>query len=504
MQCSRFPKWCGLISFSGLPRRSALRWSSANGDSSKAFVSKHYVVNTKEIKDLVGRMGTELRTNGDRVEVRVCTLCSKGNKRNADNLWKLYVNQNGSYHCFRCSKAGSWFDLKQRVLASGSPQPLFAPAADEESELAEESEAGGAKRPIPDQIEAFLYTKVDRCCNQFTLSPNNTLFIVSQVLFGSSGLPYAHEALLYLLKVRKLSSKILLRYGVGVSIQSFMNEDNKYIPETCITFPWYAEASDGAADGASESAGVIERVKHRALTGKGRQRLLPKGGEWGFFGWHLVRPTDITIIITEGEFDAMAVAQVISELPEDHPFYRVPSVSLPNGCNSLPPSLLQRLERFTKIYLWMDNDDAGIAGSQKFAMKLGIKRCYLVNPPLPIPGDCTNLKFPKDANDALRDGSDMISLLQRAYLTRHDKILTFSDLRAQALLSKNDSVQFEGTATPSIPKLTKTLKGFRKGELILFTGPTGCGKCINFGDNNCLSECELFLFVQEKLPCCLS
>jgi hypothetical protein len=33
--------------------------------------------------------------------------------------------------------------------------------------------------------------------------------------------------------------------------------------------------------------------------------LVPKGGAWGFFGWHLVRPDTDTVIITEGEFDAM-------------------------------------------------------------------------------------------------------------------------------------------------------------------------------------------------------
>lgn len=43
----------------------------------------------------------------------------------------------------------------------------------------------------------------------------------------------------------------------------------------------------------------------RALSGKGKQRLHPKGGAWGFFGWHLVRPESDTVIITEGEFDAM-------------------------------------------------------------------------------------------------------------------------------------------------------------------------------------------------------
>ena len=34
----------------------------------------------------------------------------------------------------------------------------------------------------------------------------------------------------------------------------------------------------------------------------------------------------------------------------------------------------------------------------------------------------------------------------------------------------------DGTPTPSLPTLTKIVKGFRRGELVIFTGPTGGGK----------------------------
>lgn len=297
-------------------------------------------------------------------------------------------------------------------------------------------------------------------------------------------LPYAAEVMNYLLDVRQLDKKVLQRYGVGCSIQSFMNDKNEYVSESCVTFPWYTSVSRAskfaespvASDAPVDSSGafVIERVKHRALSGKGKQRLLPKGGGWGFFGWHLVKPVDSSIIITEGEFDAMAVSQTTSSLSPDHSFHRVPSVSLPNGCNSLPPELVERLERFSKIYLWMDNDISGIASARKFAAKLGLHRCYLVNPPLNLPAGRS--EWPKDANDALRQGVDLVTLLEKSYLMRHEKILTFSDLRVQALLSQRDSKQFDGTPTPSVPRLTGILKGFRKGELVVFTGPTGCGK----------------------------
>lgn len=48
----------------------------------------------------------------------------------------------------------------------------------------------------------------------------------------------------------------------------------------------------------------------------------------------------------------------------------VPAVSLPNGASSLPLGVLPLLERFDKIYLWMDHDGPGQAGVEKFVPKL--------------------------------------------------------------------------------------------------------------------------------------
>jgi hypothetical protein len=217
---------------------------------------------------------------------------------------------------------------------------------------------------------------------------------------------------------------------------------------------------------------------------KGLQRILPKGGVRGLFGWHLVgaaaahplSPSSSTslascstaeskaegeavprvagategaekgtaqehqrqrhIIITEGEYDAMAVYQGLRNAaaavsasataaattavtasataaatttsdtaiegasrdgeaaetpsqfaslcplpPASDPVYATPAVSLPNGCNSLPAELLPLLQGFHKIYLWLDADDSGKAGCVKIARKLGPERCVVVRPP---------------------------------------------------------------------------------------------------------------------------
>lgn len=48
----------------------------------------------------------------------------------------------------------------------------------------------------------------------------------------------------------------------------------------------------------------------------------------------------------------------------------IPAVSLPNGASSLPLEVLPLLERFEKVYLWMDHDGPGQAGVDKFVQKL--------------------------------------------------------------------------------------------------------------------------------------
>jgi hypothetical protein len=119
------------------------------------------------------------------------------------------------------------------------------------------------------------------------------------------------------------------------------------------------------------------------LQTKGLQRILPKGGMFGFFGWHTVDlQLHKSIIIAEGEYDCMAVSQVIHDQlnPANLPFRNIPVVSLPNGCNSLPAELLEMLKSFEMIYLWMDYDNPGQEAAEKFIVKLGKERCVTVVP----------------------------------------------------------------------------------------------------------------------------
>jgi twinkle protein len=201
---------------------------------------------------------------------------------------------------------------------------------------------------------------------------------------------------------------------------------------------------DDSLDAAPPDPFVTRRIKARALENKGWQRLDPPGGGWGLFGFHTI-PLDATeIVITEGEYDAMAVYQATGR----------PAVSLPSGCRNLPVEVLPMLERFEKVYLWMDNDGPGQEGAEKFASKIGLKRCYIVKP--------TSLgeRAPKDANEALLAELDLNEMLEQANLMQHEFILDFKDLRTQVLHEIFNPEKYSGVAVTSLPTFTGFIKGF--------------------------------------------
>ncbi len=305
----------------------------------------------------------------------------------------------------------------------------------------------------------------------------------------------------------------------------FTGEDGKRVKQACVTFPWinkYApvesddststpttpdqsadednqtssnEASDSKKSDSDSTTPpnptsksknesfMIHRVKVRSIHAKSNQRLFPTGGEWGFFGYHTVPPNAREVVLTEGEFDAMAVWQCTG----------LPAISLPNGARSLPVELLPKLERFERIYLWMDDDAAGQEGAEAFARKLGIGRCYIVhtrNGKLNTPSKKSSpgknasvyagpmsshtkqqemedeqarqeLLGPKDANDALIAGMDLMKMISEAKLLQHEQILTFKDIRQDVLREFAEPVARKGVQSTTLPSLNRILKGHR-------------------------------------------
>ena len=73
--------------------------------TSKTFVSEHYSPDAEDMKKVVAAMDSDTRLQNDGVlSVKVCRLCTKGNKDDMGNLWKLLIRKDGSFHCYRCTQ----------------------------------------------------------------------------------------------------------------------------------------------------------------------------------------------------------------------------------------------------------------------------------------------------------------------------------------------------------------------------------------------------------------
>lgn len=77
---------------------------------------------------------------------------------------------------------------------------------------------------------------------------------------------------------------------------------------------------------------------------------------------------------------------------------------------------------------------------------------------------------------ALRKRFNIRQILKRATPVRHQSIVTFSNLRNDVLSELQNIEKVNGVKWKRFPVLNKLLKGHRRGELTIVTGPTGSGK----------------------------
>ena len=464
-------------------------------------MSTHYHVDVSDVHAYLRRKGLSFRAsaNGAQLLIRDCPFCHPIAGK-VDNQYKLTIYfPNADHFCHRCRARGSWFDLKKRLgdlcdrvvtLRDQVLQPHYTkgfPAfTKSDGGLAEsDSAASAARRHRQPSQQSLLHFHA-----QLPQFPE----VVRWLTEGAEQ------------EGRGLRRDLLDFYHVGAGRFRFVNEQGKWVEEECVTFPWMrikeekikkakpvkpedagSDTVESSVEDAAQSSAtqepfssssiavssstssppspaapsyIVERVKYRSRVSKANQRLLPAGGNWGFFGYHTIPASATRVILTEGEFDAIAAYQCTG----------VPAISLPNGANSLPVELLPFLERFSTIYVWMDDDRVGQEGAETFAKKLGIQRCLIVRT------RAGEAEGPKDANDALLQGYDLGQILAAAAPLPHEQITTFTQLRDDVWKEIADPQQRAGVQSTSLPSLNRLLKGHRRGELTIITGATGVGK----------------------------
>jgi twinkle protein len=410
------------------------------------FVSEHYNVNESEMIEFLDRKNLSHKAMQGELVIKECPFCHD-TKGVVTNLWKLYISRKtGAFMCHRCGNKGSWYDFKNK-LDRGSAQntPTI---------VSYQSSAKGKSATNQDDETKIVFPSQENCDLYEAQLMEEKFAPVSKYLTGTRG----------------INMETAEKYGIGAGTFNYLVENEKtntteWKQFVSITFPMIRPTSGTKMQ--------IVRHKFRAIHNKSAMKLDPVGGQWGLFGYATIPKDAKTIVLTEGEFDAMAVYQATG----------LPSISLPNGCRSLPVNLLPLLERFDKIYLWMDDDLPGQQGAELFAKKLGVARCFIVHSNI---GNVTlNDKQLKDANEVLLYGNiDMKELLDQAKPLQHDQIMTYSDLKDEIFreLYFHDSRMVNGIQSIYFPRLiNKILKGHRRGELTIITGATGIGKTTILG-----------------------
>lgn len=253
-------------------------------------------------------------------------------------------------------------------------------------------------------------------------------------------------------KPSEVSSKVVKWFeGRGISKQTLVStkvtEGLEWMPQTqkkenTIKFNYFLNG---------------ELINTKFRDGKKHFKLC-KDAEKIFYNLDSIR-TEEECVIVEGEIDALSFIEA--------GVYNV--VSVPNGFNAQGSVNLDYLDGYldffdnkTKIYLALDNDEAGVNGKEEFIRRLGAERCYIVDF-----GDF------KDANDYLQGNTkdDLKGLLNEAELIPMDNIVVLENLTEE--LDDFWLNGFERGMTMDLPDFDKHFSLALK-QYTLITGTPQC------------------------------
>lgn len=293
----------------------------------------------------------------------------------------------------------------------------------------------------PVQIDPYINKKIDKI----------KAYSVPKVI----KIPLSDISIKYLTEERKFTKKIIEYFDLFEDVASR------------IQLPFYKN-------------GIIVNIKTRSKYGKNDGDIKQcSNAEPTLFNIDNVKNFDMLIIV-EGEYDCIALVQ----------YGLINVVSIPSGAKD------QRwiehewdwLDKFKEIYLVMDSDPAGQIMVRPIVNRLGIWRCKSVKLPY------------KDANECLKESVSPREILQcfkDAEEFTPIEIRTAGEYCDEVIDIFRNPEKYEGVET-GIPELTKLLRGFRNGELTLWSGQSGSGK------TTILNQCCLFLGSRGYKTCIAS
>ena len=203
-------------------------------------------------------------------------------------------------------------------------------------------------------------------------------------------------------------------------------------------------------------------LKYRALdpeVKKGHKWKREKGGVSILFNDQVLDDLDYDeIYIAEAEIDAMSLwSNGIKNV-----------VSLTTGAKTFKSSWYERLRRFKKIYIVLDNDEAGREGAELLSKRLGMGRCYNVT----LSDDV------KDLNEYLLKHTieEFNKLVDKATQFEIRGVVSLKESFNQRLNKKDNPDDNSIGYTTRWQKLNKVMGKFKPGNLVILSGRPKSGK----------------------------
>ena len=242
-------------------------------------------------------------------------------------------------------------------------------------------------------------------------------------------------------------------------------EDRNISERTCTLYDYLVGVSgtDSAAHIAQyrNDQGVVVAQHIRAHGKQFRWVNRAKGLKLQLFGQHL--GSEGTLILTEGQIDAMSVYEVM-RAHRAHARFVVASIH--DGAASAKKTVKDQLQwvlGFKRVVIFMDQDEPG----QKAAAELAT----IIGPTAAVVG---SLPF-KDANDAWRvnDAQAILEAINNAKKHRPEAIVHAPDLLEDILHPKNaEGLQYPWRGWNYFTG------GMKEGQLVMVSGGTGIGKSL--------------------------
>lgn len=228
--------------------------------------------------------------------------------------------------------------------------------------------------------------------------------------------------------------------------------------------------------------GQIVRYKARLL---GRKSMWSIGidNDVDLFGWEQAIGSGAKkLIITEGEYDAIAMHRILETYTTDSYRDYIPAVvSLPNGSSSASKAITKALPKikrfFTDVILAFDEDDAG---------RLAVADVLKILP------DAKVATLPvKDANEALLKGMGKAvwrAVTFAAEKPKNTRVVKGSSLKEAAMRRPEMGLSWPYKG------LTKLTRGIRRGETYYF------GAGVKMGKSELVNDIAKHLIVEHGCP----